>query len=192
MVKRPNQPAEPADIKKNIETIVGHEIDPGVERSIKFFYPAGSYTVFGQVVPEGVHACWRRIYPFPNKVCSGGIPLLEATGVSFTLADGKRVFHVSDVVCPQGVSFGFGEPINVIATPHAQSQTFLTMTYSVIPQGPEPLIYPDVQMTVFAWNADGSPAPNIEFDWRCRAIWIDHLSSGARPGPEKVITSKLS
>jgi hypothetical protein len=102
MVKKPKQPAETAELKKQIESIVGHEIDPGGEPIIKFSSPAGSYTFFGEVVPESVTACWRRIYPFPNKVCSPGVGLLEATGVSSTLADGKRVFHVSDVICPQG------------------------------------------------------------------------------------------
>ena len=191
MIKRPSQPVKTAEIKKQIENILGHEIDPGPERTINLFHPAGSYTAFGEVVPEGVHACWRRIYPFPNKVCSARDPLLEATGVSSTLADGKRVFYVSDVVCPQGASFGFGEPVNVVATPLAASRTFLTVTYSLMPQGPEPLIYPDVQITVFAWNADGTPAPNVMFDWRCRAVILFHLSpSGARELTKK--TSKLA
>jgi hypothetical protein len=106
---------------------------------------------------------------------------MRATAASFsTCADGKRVFHVSDVVCPQGVSFGFGEPINVIATPLAESGTFLTMTYSLIPQGPDPSIQPDVQMTVFAWNIDGSPAPNVVFDRRCRAVIVFNPPPAAR------------
>ena len=46
MVKKPKQPAETAELKKQIETIVGHEIDPGVEPIIKFSSPAGSYTFF--------------------------------------------------------------------------------------------------------------------------------------------------
>jgi hypothetical protein len=185
MVKRPNQPAETAELKKQIETIVGHEIDPDVERLIKFSYPAGSYTAFGEVLTSESHVCWRRIYPFPNKVCSFGVPLLDATGVSSTLADGKRVFHVGDVVCPQGASFGFGEPINIVATPLAESRTFLTMTYSLIPQGPDPSIRPDVQMTVFAWNTDGSPAPNVVFDWRCRAVILFNTPSSAARRPDR-------
>jgi hypothetical protein len=184
MVKRPNQPAETAELKEQIETI-GHEIDPDVERLIKFSYPAGSYTAFGEVLTSESHVCWRRIYPFPNKVCSFGVPLLDATGVSSTLADGKRVFHVGDVVCPQGASFGFGEPINIVATPLAESRTFLTMTYSLIPQGPDPSIHPDVQMTVFAWNTDGSPAPNVVFDWRCRAVILFNTPSSAARRPDR-------
>ena len=167
MVKKPNQPAETAAIKKQIEAIVGHEIDPGVERLIKFYYPAGSYAIFFQ--DESAQACWRRIFPFPSKDCSI-VHLLEATGVSSTLADGKRVFQVSDVVCPQGVTFGFAEPINIVATPLAESPIFLTMSYALIPQGPDPSFKLDVQITVFAWNANGSPAPNVLFDWRCRAV----------------------
>ena len=45
MIEKPTQPAEPAEIKKHIETIVGHEIDPGAERVIKFSLPLGSYAV---------------------------------------------------------------------------------------------------------------------------------------------------
>ena len=178
MVKRPNRPAEPAEIKKQIETIVGHEIDPGVERTINLFHPAGSYALF--YMDQSAQACWRRIFPFPSKDCSI-VRLLEAAGVSSTLADGKRVFQVSDVVCPEGVVWGFGEPVNVIATPLAESRTFLTMTYSLIQQGPDPSIHPDIQITVFAWNANGAPAPDVGFDWRCRAVWLFYpLSSGAR------------
>ncbi len=179
MVKKTKRPEETAELKKRIETIVGHEIDPNVGRLIKFSYPAGSYTAFGEVLPSESHVCWRRVYPFPEKVCSF-VPLLDATGVSSTLADGKRVFHVSDVVCPQGVSSGFGEPINVIATPLAESGAFLTMTYSLISQGPDPSFQPDVQMTVFAWNIDGSPAPNVVFDWRCRAAIVFNPPPAAR------------
>jgi hypothetical protein len=185
MVKKPNQPAGTAERKKQIETIVGHEIDPDVERLIKFSYPAGSYTAFGEVLTSESHVCWRRIYPFPNKLCSFGVPLLDATGVSSTLADGKRVFHVSDVVCPQGVLQSFGEPINVVATPLGESRTFLTMTYSLIPQGPDPSIHPDVQMTVYAWNTDGSPAPNVVFNWRCRAVILFNPPPSAAPRPDR-------
>ena len=122
MVKKPKQPAQTAERKKQIEAIVGHAIDSGVEPIVKFSSPAGSYTFFGEVVPESVTACWRRIYPFPKKLCSPGRGLLEATGVSTTLADGKRVFHVSDVICPQGASFGFAEPINVVARPSPRAE----------------------------------------------------------------------
>ena len=167
MIDKPNQPAEPAEIKKQIESIVGHEIDPGTERLIKFSVPLGSYAVLW--MDESAQACFRRIFPVPGKECSI-VQLLDATGFSSTLADGKRVFQVSDVVCPQGVTFGFAEPINIVATPLAESPTFLTMSYALIPQGPDPSFKPDVQITVFAWNANGSPAPNVVFNWRCRAV----------------------
>ena len=56
MVKKPKQPAETAELKKQIDTIVGHEIDPGGEPIIKFSSPAGSYTFFGEVVPQVSHS----------------------------------------------------------------------------------------------------------------------------------------
>jgi hypothetical protein len=88
MVKKPKQPAETAELKKQIESIVGHEIDPGVERIITLFHPAGSYAVFW--MDQSAQACWRRLFPVPGKDCSI-VRLLEATGVSSTLADGKRL-----------------------------------------------------------------------------------------------------
>ena len=115
MVKKPKQPAETAELKKQIGSIVGHEIDPGVERIITLFHPAGSYAVFW--MDQSAQACWRRLFPVPGKDCSI-VRLLEATGVSSTLADGKRVFQVSDVVCPEGVRWSFGEPL-----PRAQSSS---------------------------------------------------------------------
>jgi hypothetical protein len=99
---------------------------------------------------ESAQACWRRIFPFPSKDCSI-VQLLEATGVSSTLADGKRVFQVSDVVCPQGAFWSLGEPINVDATPLSERPIFLTMTYSLTSQGTDPSFNPD----------------DVVFDWRC-------------------------
>ncbi len=178
MVKKPRQPAGTTELKKQIETIVGHDIDPNVERTINVFHPAGSYALF--FMDQSAQACWRRIFPFPGKDCSI-VRLLEATGVSSTLADGKRVFQVSDVVCPEGALWSFGEPINVVATALAESPILLTMTYSLISQGPDPSFQPDVQMTVFAWNIDGSPAPNVVFDWRCRAVILSNPPASGAP-----------
>ena len=167
MIEKPTQPAEPAEIKKHIETIVGHEIDPGAERVIKFSLPLGSYAVLW--MDESAQACFRRIFPVPGKECSI-VQLLDAVGVSSTLADGKRVFQVSDVVCPQGVTFGFAEPINIVATPRAESPNLPHHDLLADTAGSGSIIHPDVQITVFAWNANGSPAPNVVFDWRCRAV----------------------
>src|SRR5215510_1244623 len=64
-------------------------------------------------------------------------------------------------------------PINIVATPRAERPVFLTVTYA--PAAPEPQVHPfrpDVQITVFAWEANGTPAPNVEFDWRCRTAVV--------------------
>jgi hypothetical protein len=47
MVKKPRQPAGTTELKKQIETIVGHDIDPNVERTINLFHPAGSKACCG-------------------------------------------------------------------------------------------------------------------------------------------------
>ena len=38
----------------------------------------------------------------------------------------------------------------------------MTMTHSLVNTPAT-----DVQITVFAWDANGAPAPNVVFDWRC-------------------------
>jgi hypothetical protein len=88
------------------------------------------------------------------------------------------VFLVSDFLCGQfgGVAaLGFAEPINVVATPRAESPLFLTVTYSLVPEGT------DIQITVFSWDANGVAAPNVEFDWRCRAVVFASFSTATLP-----------
>jgi hypothetical protein len=99
------------------------------------------------------------------------------------VADGKRVFLLSDFLCDAyNRRFGCVEPINVVATPRAERPVFLTMTYAPVPPEPEVTFIPDVQITVFAWKANGAPAPDVEFDWRCRAAGFIAYEEPVGPG----------
>jgi hypothetical protein len=171
MVKKPKQATKAAnikEIKEQLEAIVGNKTDLTEQQLAKFSYPIGFWSIFGGF------AVWKSIF---GKTCSRQIEF-DASGVSSTLADGKRVFRVSDIVC-SGIfqhpltQIGYVEPINVVATPRAERPVFLTMTSSPVPPGPQlPPAAPDVQITVFTWEANGVPAPNVEFDWRCRAVLV--------------------
>ena len=152
------KPANPPNIKKQLETVTGHKIDVSAEELIKVIaYPLGAYDY-----TDG-SAAWRWII-FPRKNCTD-VSLLDASGVSSTEADGTRVFLLSDFVCfPQLRSLA--EPINVLATARSTSPFFVTTTHTLVNNGT------DVQITVFAWDAKGAAAPNVTFDWRCRVVSI--------------------
>ena len=153
------KPANPPDIKKQLETLTGHKIDVSTEELIKVIaYPVGAYDY-----TDHGSAAWRWII-FPGKRCSDAT-LLDVSGVSVTEADGTRVFLLSDFVCfPQLRSLA--EPINVVATARSTTPFFVTTTHALVNNGT------DVQITAFAWDAGGAAAPNVTFDWRCRVVSI--------------------
>jgi len=154
----PHQPSA-EEIKRQLEALVGHPLDISPDLIIKFRFPVGSYAYLG--TDEGAHATWRNIF-FPGKVCNEAT-LLEACGASLTGADGKRVFLLSEVVCFAQLN-ALSDPINVVVTPRSDKPFFTTVTYTLINNNS------DLQITVFAWDANGASAPNVAFDWRCRVV----------------------
>jgi len=153
------KPANPPNIKKQLETLTGNKIDVSAEELIKVLrYPVGAYDY-----TDG-SAAWRWIF-FPGKSCSDA-SLLDVSGVSFTEADGTRVFLLSDFVCFPLNRPTLAEPINVVATARSTTPFFVTTTHALVNNGT------DVQITVFAWDDKGAAAPNVTFDWRCRVVSI--------------------
>jgi hypothetical protein len=171
MVKKPKQAPNAANIKEKLEESVGQTIKV-------LTYPAGFSEIWYGVIK------WKNVFPFPSEYCTVQTDI-DVSGTSSTLADGRRAFLLTDFVCSlviERYGFGFVEPINVIATPRAARPVFLTMAYLMIPQGPQFPVRPDVQITVFAWDANGAPAPNVEFDWRCRTAVIRGEGPVVSPG----------
>lgn len=121
--------------------------------------PAGSYCY-----AQGF-ATWR-VPLTPEQSCEDA-SLLDVSGVSATLANGQCLVRLSDVVCFQDL-YSLAEPINVVATPLRGAPFFVTMTYSLVYSGAYAV---DVNITFFAWNVDGTAAPNVPFDWRCRTVF---------------------
>ena len=152
MEKKTERAAEAAEVKKHLEALTGHKIDVNEEQLLKLFYPVGNY-----LVEEGTTA-WRSLL-FPRMSCSPA-NLLDVTGLSATDATGVATFKLSSFMCPENISFV--EPINVVATPRSTSPFFVTQTHELIENGN------DIQITVYAWNANGAAAPNVSFDWRCQ------------------------
>jgi hypothetical protein len=87
--------------------------------------------------------------------------LLDIGGVARTGEDGTVEFNLKDVWCPGRRASTFGEHANLIATPRSQVPVLLTAHAS--PEGLD-----GVKIKVMSWKPDGSPAPRVEFDWRCR------------------------
>jgi hypothetical protein len=164
--KKPEK-VNPAEVKKQLEAIAGHAIDIDPELLIKtFWYPIGAVDYTDWQNGNG-SVKWQGI-AFPFKRCEPAI-LLDASGALSTGADGKRVFLLSEVVClPQQRLLA--EPINVVATARSSSPFFVTTTHLLVQDDPNDPYSTDVQITVFAWDANGAAAPNVTFDWRCRVV----------------------
>ena len=153
MEKKQDKTPKAGDVKKKVEALVGHRIEASGEELIRLVFAVGAFAFKDGNVTS------RSIF-FPSKTCSSG-RLLDASGVSSTGTDGKRVFLLSDFVCfPEFTQLT--NPVNVVATPRSESPFFVTMTHSLVNTPAT-----DVQITVFAWDANGAPAPNVVFDWRC-------------------------
>ncbi len=155
MEKKSETTPNPAEVKKQLEAIAGHAVDISPEQAISLWFPVGAYDY-----TDG-NASWRSII-IAGKRCNTAT-LLDVSGVSSTGADGKRVFLLSDFVCFPLVR-SLGDPTNVLATARATNAVFVTATHTLVNNNT------DVQITVFAWNANGTPAANITFDWRCRVV----------------------
>ena len=100
-----------------------------------------------------------------SKTCGGDFAL-DVGGTSRTETDGKVKLNLSDFVCQPGhfQIFQFGHPINLVATPQSDAPIFLTSRQTLIVRNGA---YTDVAITVFSWDANGSPVKDVSFDWRC-------------------------
>jgi hypothetical protein len=155
----------PEDIRRQLEAATGRPIDVSHEQLLRLTFPVGTYAYFG--TDENANSTWASIF-FPRKYCNPAT-LLDVCGASFTGADGKRVFLLSQVVCSLSGNT-LSEPVTVVATPLSQTPFLVTMTYALVPNPQDPQFDTDLQITVFAWDTSGAPAPNVSFHWRCRIV----------------------
>jgi hypothetical protein len=152
--------AQLAKLQKQVEQITGKDLDLSVEKLRNFIYPAASHdSQDGEVTYLGIF--------LPIKSCSNWT-LLDVAGNSSTADDGKRTFLLTDFVCTQNL---FAAPVNLVATPRSEKPCYTTTTFNPVPSPTWPGFYSDVQITVFTWSPNGSPAPNVSVDWRCRLPW---------------------
>ncbi len=154
------------EIKAALEVIAGRKISTPVPADvINLFYVLGAYV---RTLPQGDQqfpesfTTWRTLLlpPF-DKTYTSDAPLLDVSGVSSTGSDGKSVFQVSAFV---GSDLEVIEPINILATPRGALPFFLTVEHKIVFQQD----VNDIEITVYAWDPQGNPGPNVDFYWRCR------------------------
>jgi len=160
MEKQQGKTATVEAIKEQLQALTGKDIDIKPGQLINLQFPFSIY----DSTDDGTMLVRRIVFPF-TKTCFGSVQLLDVAGVGVTNDKGSETFLVSGFLCSPA-QLPFLEPVNVLATARSTSPVFLTTAHTVIVTGPSA---PDLQITVFAWDSKGNPAPGVDFDWRCRA-----------------------
>lgn len=149
-----------SELKKRTEEVFGEELARDALERIKWSFPIAAYNY----ITDSAYVTSRNVL-LPGKFCNPH-PLFDIDGVAASGSDGKRVFRLSEFVCfpswQEVQAITFDHPINVVATPLSSEPFFVTVRHALLPDSK------DVEITVFAWDANGKAAPNIAFDWRCR------------------------
>lgn len=162
------------DIKKQLEAIVGHNLNTEVLQFINLTQSVAS----SNITSDGSITRSSLLLARPNE-CSG-VRLLDVSGFATSGSDGKILFRLNAFLCPfiGGIGPVIGstnppppqkylQPINVVATPLSSTPCFLTLVHSLVDNGA------DVEIKVSTWDANGGAAPNVSFDWRCRVPLLD-------------------
>ena len=153
--------AEKSDIKKALETIVGYELTEDALQRIDLFAAVASYDRTD--VPGNFVTRMSLIVHGP-KTCEQQQGLLDVSGWWLTGSDGKSVFRLVNFICYEALPFM--HPINVVITPTSSEPCFATVLHSLVKNDKDEVV--DVEIQVFTWDANGAPAPNTSFNWRCR------------------------
>jgi hypothetical protein len=148
-----------AELKTRLEEIAGRKLDMTDEQLFSLLRPIASSTYLAK--HDADDDAWitseRIIFPQPIVADS---KLLDTSGLSVTgsLLNLKGVRDDIDQ---------FFEPVNLLATPQGTRPFYMTMSHRFIRDSTN-TINQDVEITVSAWNPNGTPAANVPFYWRCR------------------------
>ena len=156
--------AKVAELRQHLESISGQQIDASDEQLLGLFFRVSlSSSDDGTVMSRSI---------FGGKSCAQastlGASFLDVSSSSWTGANGQRSFLLTDVICSTVNSFA--EPVSLVVTPNTQTPCYATMTHALVPNPGAAGSFSDLQIVVFTWGANGQPAPNVSFDWRCRLL----------------------
>ena len=179
MATSPDSPAGAATIKAELEKFAGHEIDGSpnliAQQLTNLFIPVGtfSFNLRDETDPTNFdtlgHVASRRVFsptsPLPVS-CTTSI-LLDITGSTTTPPSGNATFLISSFLCNTtgGGFITYGEPVSIVATPASVRPVFLTVSHSFVTTSSNTN---ELSVNVFAWDPNGTPAPGVQFHWRCR------------------------
>jgi hypothetical protein len=157
-------PARLTELRKQLENISGQQIDASDEQLLQLFYRVSLSSYEDGTIMS-------RSIIFPGKSCAQtstlGASFLDVSSSSSTDATGRRTLLLTDFICSTVNSFA--APVTLLVTPYTETPCYATMTHALVPE-PNTSSFSDLQFTVFTWSANGRPAPNISFDWRCRLL----------------------
>ena len=152
---------EKLDIKKAMESILGHELP---EEAVEFINLFSNVATYDRTDKPGEYYLTEKslIANLPNRW--GTVNLLDLSGWWMTGNDGNSRFRLTDFMCEKTIPLIY--PINVVVTPISSKPCFATVLHSLVKNNSNEVI--DAEIQVSTWDATGAAAPNISFDWRCR------------------------
>jgi hypothetical protein len=160
-------PKKTPDVRDQLREAIG-DIPEGLihdRGEVRIEWPIALYTV-----SESTTAYQNLLI---GKRCAGS-RMLDVSGGGSTDSSGKATISVKQVTCLFG-SPAAGQnflnpvsPINVVATPRSQVATHVTVQATLVSA------QRDVQIEVFAWNAQGQAVGGAPFYWRA-AIALEEV-----------------
>lgn len=93
----------------------------------------------------------------PRESCAEAATM-DIGGKATTGGDGRFLWKLSAYVCEKPFILS-DEPVAFVATPRATAPVLITT--NTVATGN------DLQIDVFSWTAEGTPAPFTRFSWRC-------------------------
>ena len=148
--------ATKSETRKRLEATPGQKPGDAAVQLFPAVLPVATYTK-----TRGSTTHQHQGTSFPN-ICYEN-DLLDVSSLSTTASNGQSVLRLTRFICPTGDVFF--PPVNIVATPFSSKPCFLTITHAFLNNGA------DVEIRVFAWDANGAAAPNISFYWRCRVVY---------------------
>jgi hypothetical protein len=147
-----------AQLKRQLGELTGGELDLTDVQVINLI------TAIGARTDSDGSVTYRHVL-LPAKFCRG-VRLMDVTGQAVTAGNGAVTFLVSSFICV--TQFSVLPPMNLVATPFSTQPIYATTQYKLVPNPAIPGEFTDLEITLMAWSPDGSPAPEVVIDWRCR------------------------
>jgi hypothetical protein len=151
-----------AELRRRLGDLAGEDVVLTDQQVLNFFYPVGATTYTDGSVT------FRNLI-LPRKFCQDAT-LLDASGQTVTGGSGSVAFLLSGILC--SIVNNFAGPVNLEATPVTPSPIYVTSQYALVPNPGAPGSFNDLQITLMTWAANGSPAPEVTVDWRCRLVSV--------------------